>query len=408
MAQGRVFSVDNLRGSVGYLRLKPDTSCRLTVIATSDGKGERPPRGFLLHLYPDADRARTAYDKVSKRESVIGEDGLEPFLSLDPPVVAAPFPNDPELPSLRHVYDPTRFRRALSMTRPPTHPAEEWRLQKRHLRTELLAYKPGRRAVFRVRAGVRHKSRDEKLRLFWHVQAGRPETAGDHERIGREIHAAVGESRDWRVPAPWGFLPERSWSSTEWVQGAHLGDDLEHHRRVGAALAELHGLSVELPPVPTVEFAEDSLASLASDLAALLPPEEARVRELARRLAVVGAGWGDAPRSVVHGDFHRDQVVMEDERVVLVDFDRGGVGLPALDLGAFLASRFEQQRDEQEDAALLDGYAAVRPHGELADIARATALQLFRRSPFPFRTLRPDWPTETARLLERVERLLAL
>ena len=58
---GRVFPLPSFRGAVHYLRLKPFTSCRIVVFAEPDGTD--PPRGFLLYLYADLDRAATSLAK---------------------------------------------------------------------------------------------------------------------------------------------------------------------------------------------------------------------------------------------------------------------------------------------------------------------------------------------------------
>jgi len=405
-AAGRVFEVTDFRASVGYLRWKPDTSCRLTVVGTSGGKGERPPLGFLLHLYPDRERARTAYEKLIRREPVIGEEGFEPFLSEDPPLVAAPFPNDPELPSLRYVYDPTRFRRALSKTRPNAYPAGEWRLQKRHIRTELLAYKPGRRAVFRVRVGVRHESRDEKVRLYWHVKVATPETAGPSVATARAIEAAVGTDRHWRVPETWGFIESRSWSSTEWVVGDSLESDLESAQRVGAALAEFHSLQVELPQLPTPTEESRDLQRLTEDLVLLIPTEETRIRALSKKLQIEMSTLAIDRVAPLHGDLHLDQIVLVGDQVVFVDLDRSGIGIPVTDLGSFAASSWSEGRSTEFVDAFLEGYRSGGTLPDRRDLEIATAHQLFRRAVFPFRNLDPKWPERTIEFFNQIAKLI--
>lgn len=408
----RVFPVDDLRRSVGYLRLKPATSCRLTVIASVSGKGERPPEGFLLHLYPDLERARTAYAKLTRREAMIGEEGWEPFLDEESCTVAAPFPNDPELPSLRQVYDPTRFRRLLSKTRPRRYPRGEWRLQKRHIRTELLAYKPGRRAVFRARVGVRHLQRDEKVRLYWHIKATHAAAATRiHERADA-LHTAVGDDRDWRVPEPWGFSEHRSWVANEWVMGTPLARSPEQLAAVGRALAELHRLPIAPsgPLGPAFSSAREaaSLTSLAGDLAHLLPEEGPAIRDLCRRVSERLAALEGGPAACLHGDFHHDQLVVEEEtgRLVIIDLDEAGCGPAAVDLGSFRASRFVIGGTEAEDDALLRGYEEVGALGDPEHLRTATALQLLRRAVFPFRSLSPDWPDEVRARIAEAERVL--
>ena len=142
---------------------------------------------------------------VLRHRDLVGQPGGE-----DPPVVATPFPNDPEISDLRHVYDVDRFRRALSATRPPELPSDKWRLQKRHVRTKLLAYKPGRRAVFKVRVGMRSLERNEKVRAYWHVKIVTPTAVDPTFENQKAIHDALPADADWRVPAPRGTVPSRT------------------------------------------------------------------------------------------------------------------------------------------------------------------------------------------------------
>ena len=105
-AERRVFPLADLVPAIRYVRLKPSTSCRLVVFGAEGETAADPPPGFLLHLYPDPERARVAFGKELTRRSHKGEGVFEPFLCERFGVVAVPFPNDPAIPGLRHMYRP--------------------------------------------------------------------------------------------------------------------------------------------------------------------------------------------------------------------------------------------------------------------------------------------------------------
>jgi hypothetical protein len=415
-SEGRVFPLEDVRGAVGYLRLKPGVSCRITLFGNDGGHGEEPPEGYLLHLFATPERARQAFEKFTKREAVVGTGGYEPFLCEDPPVVATPFPNDPEISDLRHVYDVDRFRRALSGTRPPEFPSESWRLQKRHVRTTLLAYKPGRRAVFKVRVGMRNTEQDKKLRAYWHVKILTPKSVEPTFQNQKAIHEALPPDAEWRVPAPRGTVPSLSMVAGEWVLGTPLtkalrdsdgtGELLETLGRVGAALAGFHELDLPLEHLASPPEEAEQVRALGEDLQHLLPDKSASLKELSSRLASELGRLSTDASTILHGDFHPGQILLEDGRVVIVVLDCAGRGYAGIDLGNFVAGLLERHLPEPVIDAFLKGYEEKRALPADGVLRVATSLALFRRAFFPFRTLQADWPEKTDTLLNTAARVL--
>ncbi|MFQ5653286.1 MAG: phosphotransferase enzyme family protein [Planctomycetota bacterium] len=408
----RVFPLDDVREGISYVRLKPDSSCRLVVLAPGRGSAEDPPPVFLLTLYPTLDRATIAFEKESSRRHLVGSAGYEPFLCSECFVVAVPYPNDPEIPDLRHLYIPDRFRRTLAEIL-PDYPPEIWRIQRSLTKMELLAYKPGRRAVYRIKVKIRRRVGDEKVRVRLHLKLETPSTCERSYGNLTAVHHAIGPGAGWRVPLPRGLIESRSVVATEWVEGISLaglaakGDGADFFGATGRALAGLHNLDLGLDHLLSPIEEGESLIALAGDLIQLLPDEEPRLRELGRSLATGMSRLSLAPSAIAHGDFHLDQVLVSDGMPVIVDLDRTGRGYAACDVGSFLAHGLEREVPADLTDAFLDGYRQVAPH-PLADelITITTAAALFRRSVFPFRTLRPDWPQETLERIEQVEELL--
>jgi len=135
--RGHVFTLEQLLPAIRYVRLKPSSSCRLVVFKSLDGTAKEPPEGILLHLYPDIARARLAFAKVSSHPLFPGSAGLEPFLDETHAVVGSPFPNDPDVPGLRHVYRPHRLRLALAEALSEYSPGS-WKLRREARGMDLL------------------------------------------------------------------------------------------------------------------------------------------------------------------------------------------------------------------------------------------------------------------------------
>ena len=258
-AAKKVFPLDDFRAAVRYVRLKPSTSCRLAVF---DDAGES---GFIIYLYSESGRAVAAFDKIAPREA-------RAFVSPSAAAVVVPFPCDVELPSLRHVYRPYRLKEAL-WTLLPEYPQEAWGIRKRFTSLKLLAYKPGRRAVFRVEPHLERYDGAATVRVPLHMKVGNPSTfPAAHAKLAA-IHAAVPLEAGWHVPAPIGTVDSRCLTARRWVEGEPPVAPREF-LATGRALAGLHRLEIAsgghgygLDPKELLDHAQD--------LAALLPEEEA-------------------------------------------------------------------------------------------------------------------------------------
>jgi len=409
--RGHVFALERLLPAIRYVRLKPSSSCRLLVFESLDGTASEPPAGFLLHLYPDIERARMAFAKLSSRRLFIATAGHGPFLDETYAIVGTPFPNDPEVPGLRHVYRPHRLRLALTEALSEYSPGS-WKLRREARGMNLLAYKPGRRAVYAVEVEAKNRKNGDRALVRLHVKLENPATCERSRSNLQRAHAALPHDADWRVPAPRGFVPRLAMVATEWIDGATLDalpceGSTDAFAQAGRALAGFHRLDAALPALPTASDEEPILHGLARDLSLLLPEEESRIVELAGRIAARLRELPAAASTAVHGDFHPGQVVLDEGRPVIVDLDRAGRGRSSLDLGCFLAHLADRERGTEQAGAFVEGYVAASDGMLPDDLTVMTATALFRRAFFPFRGLLPDWPRQIRDRLDQAESLLS-
>jgi aminoglycoside phosphotransferase len=122
-------------------------------------------------------------------------------------------------------------------------------------------------------------------------------------------------------------------------------------RRVAAALAALHRADVR---PSRVWSGEEEHTKLERARAALLRFYPSLGREIESVLgAILATGPGSPPRQVpVHGDFHCNQVLVQEDRVAVIDFDLFGLGDPLHDVARFLSRfrAFTTDRMPVEDA----------------------------------------------------------
>jgi Ser/Thr protein kinase RdoA (MazF antagonist) len=126
------------------------------------------------------------------------------------------------------------------------------------------------------------------------------------------------------------------------------------------------------------------LASRAQNLSAML---ETNAMHLPR-----------ARQTLIHGDFHPDQVWLHGDRVVFFDFDEFALGNPMEDLAEFIV-KLEQQggaatRRQSQVASLLAGYCAVAPRFFNAQwLQWHRAVQTLLQASRAFIYQQPDWRT---------------
>jgi aminoglycoside phosphotransferase (APT) family kinase protein len=181
----------------------------------------------------------------------------------------------------------------------------------------------------------------------------------------------------------------------------------------GAALAALHAQSPEGLGCSTRADEAADLVELAAEIGFICPGLAARADEFSRRLAAKLAA-APAMHCAIHGDFSAKQVLVGQPASSIVDLDWAGRGDPAGDLGNFIAQAerhalqgaLSPDRVELLREALLEGYGQ-RSDRRLAErIELYTAVELFRRTRYPFRVREFDWLARTEELLERAGTLL--
>ena len=244
------------------------------------------------------------------------------------------------------------------------------------------------------------------------------------KKIGK-LHAdswALWESsgRSFPMPAPVGYLSAPRLTLQERVPGVRLGSVVEtagFRDRVvetAEAIALLHRLRF---PVNATRRARDEVKSLQrwgevvarirSDLRSRITPfVEDVASEISARTQVLCA---------IHADFHHTNVLVDGERIRVIDYDEMSYGDPAVDVGRFLASlRIPTLRAfgniHELDAvreAFFETYLRQTP-GEASRIRLFEAASLVTSAASAFRIQRPNWDEEVSLLLDEAERVFAM
>lgn len=321
----------------------------------------------LLALLPEGFRQRRP-DWPERAKRIIAR--IEELLKR--PVIApgCSVP-DEQMPALGAALDVAVMRPLLSGILPqPVH----------GLDARLIRHKPGRRALIRYR--ITYDDRHDPEILLGKLRA-----KGLDARMPA-LHAALrakglGGEAPHRVgvPAARGVLSWPALWLQERVPGRKLTDLLPENgaphaaRLVGRALARLHMVGL---PVARTWTAADELAVLERALCAArenMPGEAHCIEAILKAAAHILHELPAAETTGIHRDFYPDQVLIDGDRVWLLDLDLYAEGDPAVDLGNFLAHLDElglrlhgnPQRFEREATAFLAGYESLRTvdHGRV-------------------------------------------
>jgi len=358
-----------------------------------------------------------------------------PFSSLVPPpgpgdltVLLAPV--DPAFPHLVDVHDPARVAPLLRRAGAPGFEDE--------VRVTALRYRPGQRHVLLL------ESADRQHRLFakcYRDDSGRRAL----DAVSAVAQALSNGSAPATTARAAGYVPSHRlvlWAGHDGIplprvlcaEGLSGGERQAHVRRAGAALRAIHDGEVHRCGVPVGAVRDGAvrdgavrdgahrpsgfLGSGRSDPAAeaaatrratehvrtLAPGAGARLDAL---LAEAVAGLEALPSEsghLLHGDYKGDNLLVDGERLVLLDFDRVSVGDPAADLGKLLADlRWWAQVGGQVPAPLveaaLDGYGPCPPGRVARALHYGVVFQLRavgRRIPLH----RPGWAPAVEACLE--------
>lgn len=326
------------------------------------------------------------------------------------------FPHDWRLPSLRAAADPQQAWSLLAQASERVASTGPLPVE-----VDVVRYRPHVSCVFRYR--LLPDAGGTEPQVIGKVYRA----AGKAERVRACLeHLRRPGERGLHIPEPLALLTGSNLLLMEHASGRSLGRVLkdataeevsEVARLAAVVLATFHSLPVT----------GQRIAAPASDprrLRASIARVDLVAPELASRmLAVLDAILRRLDTSptpvVIHGDFKPSQLLLDGDRVAVVDFDRAGLGDPAVDVGSFMAQFHKEALDEErsylrrlaplfltayQEHDVVDALAErARLHQSLALVRMA--VRRFFRAPYSYARLGGTSPQ--VRLLEEAAACLA-
>lgn len=267
----------------------------------------------------------------------------------DVAVVEAPgVSNDAALPFLPHALNPASVRQAFQTNVSGFLGSDAEVVVHR---ARLARHKPGRRCLIDYEAEVQRPGKaPEALALIGKARAKGLDRATYRLMVQLRKGGFGGESADGLlVPEPVGCVPAFNMWLQRRVPGENASDVLLRPegsavaRRIARGLCRLHRQGPRPERRHTIDDELGILGRCLSQVAEKHPRWRGRLANILNACERLGTLLHAPASTPIHRDFYADNVLVDGDRVYLLDFDLYCLGDPALDAGNFIGHIFEQR-----------------------------------------------------------------
>ncbi len=404
---------------INYMRYKPGTNCIVAyrLEGTTEFVKGASEILFYAKIYTKEDYLIAA-EKARTHRWV-------PMTYIDP-VIFMPefntilymFPNDCLMEGLRLLSNPKKIQRLL-YEHYDKFPENQWRISDRKLKLSTARHKPERRVVMRCDSKATNIDDGRRETVSVYLRTYADDRGRDIYSLQDRLYQLAAKADKFKIPKPIAYLPERKLFMMESLSGRQLLDELlgnngvEAVRLTAQALAYLNRADTAGIQVKRIETYLDEAVATVDMLRHITPETQAEAGEcLYMLLSYRYLGENPLP-GFVHGDFYYGQVLSEDSRVGIIDFDRSHSGDVTADIGNFCAHlkllRIEGRlkEDGKLERNFRDAYRDTsRLDIESERINFWTAFGLFQLSVGPFRRLEPGWRQMIREILLECRKIL--
>ncbi|MCH9031294.1 MAG: aminoglycoside phosphotransferase family protein [candidate division Zixibacteria bacterium] len=194
------------------------------------------------------------------------------------------------------------------------------------------------------------------------------------------------------------------------LRGSNLEASLA---RVSRSLARLHMVSSPLLPSVSLKARLSKVQDWAEFLQYAGEEAQARVASLVENFFRKADSLLDQDATFVHGDFHPGQIILDDERIWILDLERSHIGDPINDIGCILAHlelrsmRGKLPDDNRLRELFLGEYSKIRSVPLPSErINIWSAFWMLHLATKPLRRLKKNWKSQTLDLLSKCDNLL--
>ncbi|HET6202846.1 MAG TPA: aminoglycoside phosphotransferase family protein [Planctomycetota bacterium] len=344
---------------IDYCKIKPNRDINVALrarLAGPTGAALAPLRlSCTLFASPEAcrlkygeDEANALHEATRRRLEAAGF--ARPVAVLgDPPIIVRLFPVDPALPGLAAATDGEEMK---SLFASRLEACRRTGGAPRGFTHEILHYKPRRSCTIHYTVDLGDGSEPAACRVYGKLSRD-DRGVRYHRLLTSAWEAALASGGLWRAARPVGYVPRWRLLLQEAVPGRDFRlvfaeltpDDVTPAQleRIGGLLdgiaRAIRGVQrAPIPDGPVMTFerlfaAQERNLRYMGGLQPRLAAELAAIRKEVERLARETA---PAPLVFSHGDFAHGNVLIEGDRVGIIDFDKAGAAEPVYDVAYFL------------------------------------------------------------------------
>jgi hypothetical protein len=267
---------------------------------------------------------------------------------------------------------------------------------------------------------------EQRITLRFTVQARNAATGRSEERCfyakvyhdeeeGKQTYRVLGElwstasagGVNFTVGRPIGYLDDLRTLLQEEVPGTSLWELLRRKdkvapivRNVARALASLHLGHTDMPRRRPLREEAVILEKTGKSLQLARPHLRAEIEEIVDGIVAGVDNFEDVPLAPTHGDLHAKHILLDGDRLALLDLDRFAKADPVLDVARLLTglknAPFSPHpvRDETAARAFTEEYFAHVPEVWRARLPLHYAGNLLKVAAGDVRKQRPDWPAK--------------
>jgi len=328
-----------------YLRYKPRLNC--ISVFTLEARDKEKEKTYQ-HLYYGKTYGHFPFTTISDRgpsRSFFPTDPFPPVVVLrDLKMICFAFPNDRVLKSLRRLADPRQLRRLMARHLLKAESGES-RMPLKKIKLEPVRYVPEKRCLLRCHLSIKsHKSGEvKKDRLF--IKAYSDDSSAEVYSIMKQLRPRLREKSDNKIsiPKPKGFDPDLKLVIIREVPGVHLWKKAEEPgfskavEKSALALATLNSIEVRTGRRFDTQNEVAALKKQALAVAELIPGCREQIDAILDYLYAKRPTLTNSKLFSVHGDYYHNQILVQNQIIYILDFDRFHRGDPLLDVGNFLA-----------------------------------------------------------------------
>ncbi|HEY3581435.1 MAG TPA: phosphotransferase [Pyrinomonadaceae bacterium] len=247
--------------------------------------------------------------------------------------------------------------------------------------------------------------------------------AGDEGRdfFNTYVHLAdESPKQNLHVPRALGYFEKHHLLMLEAVAGFSLSTLAPAQRgdaffQLGRALRALHATAPPASLPQSARFTPEALARTAATIGEARPDVATLVQQLSHKLIAQHAMYSGGEHVFLHGDLHPKNILLDRERLFLLDFDQAARGIAAVDLGSVIAGlhcdacigSLTWREASSLTHAILAGYGSLSAFGTLESIRwHVAAALLHERALRAVTRIRPRVLDKLPQLLQIAEAVL--